>query len=78
MKSVYAPEAKRQKTESEKAADKERKLEKQALIASTDPTAEWSLGKTSYSLDHHASVKGLEDRMFLQCANPLILRKVCQ
>jgi hypothetical protein len=42
--SVYGPEAKRQKTESEKQADKERKLEKQAMIASADPTAEWTIG----------------------------------
>ncbi len=51
MRSVYAPEAKRQKTADERKADKEqkleRKLEKQAMIASTDPTAEWSLGTVS-------------------------------
>lgn len=41
---MYGPEAKRRKTDSEKQAEQERRLERQTLAAAADPTAEWAIG----------------------------------
>lgn len=43
--SVYIPEAKRQKTEVERQAEKEKRAEREALVASVDPAAEWAIGE---------------------------------
>ena len=42
--SVYGPEAKRRKTESERQAEQEKRKEREALSAATDRTAEWAIG----------------------------------
>ena len=45
MQSVYGPESKRQKTETEKTAEAEEKAAKQLALQSTDPTEIWELGQ---------------------------------
>lgn len=45
IESVYGPEAKRRKTEAEKAAELEKKKARQAELSSHDPEEPWELGQ---------------------------------
>lgn len=62
--SVYGPEVKRRKTEDERKAEKERKLEIKALAASADPTAEWSISQRQPWFDKQVpSAKPTEEQI---------------